>query len=244
MPIHAPRLPTSVPWLNVERPLTQEELLGRLVILDFWTYCCINCLHTLPVLARLEARFSKEPVVFIGVHSPKFHNERDETMVREAVRRYGVTHPVIVDDGRRIWSEYAVKAWPTLVVVDPFGNVLGDAPGEPQLDVFDNMIRTILAGYRARDIGLATEPLPLRPEAGEAGALAYPTKLVAGRDRLYVSDAGHNQIVELEPRAQGPLREVRRFGTGRADHDDGFEPAFDHPQGLALDEGAGVLWVA
>lgn len=183
-------------------------------------------------------------MAFIGVHSPKFPNERDELMVREALRRHGIGHPVVVDAGHRIWSEYAVRAWPTLVVIDPFGNVLGEAPGEPDFDTFARLLDTLLDDYRKRGFELASDPLPVRPESAAPGALSYPTKLVAAGDRLYVADTGHHQIVELALRSEGSAEELRRFGTGRQDMDDGFEPAFDHPIGLALDPGGELLWIA
>jgi len=197
------------------------------------------------VLARVEKQLAGEPVLFIGVHSPKFPNERDEAMVREAVRRYGVTHPVVVDSGHRIWQEFGVRAWPTLVVIDPFGYVLGDAPGEAEAEPLRELLEKLLAMYRDQGAPLATEPLPVRPEPPAAGALAHPGKLLVAGERLYVADTGHHQIVELSL-AGTPARELRRFGAGAPGLLDG--PAeralFSHPNGLALDAAAGVLWVA
>ncbi|MGH8929083.1 MAG: hypothetical protein ACRDZO_00185 [Egibacteraceae bacterium] len=124
----------------------------------------MNCLHTLPVLAAVERQLAGEPVVFVGVHSPKFPTEGDAEMVRQAIRRHGVTHPVAVDTGFKVWREYAVRAWPTLVLVGPDGVVLGAASGEPDqgplLSVLtetlqryeDHLVRGPAAG--ARDLGL------------------------------------------------------------------------------------------
>ena len=111
-------------WFNVAAPLSLAALRGKLVILDFWTFCCINCLHILPSLRRVEEAFPDE-VVVIGVHSPKFAAEREAANVAAAIARYGIAHPVIHDPDFRLWREYAVRAWPTLIFVSPDGRVIG-----------------------------------------------------------------------------------------------------------------------
>ena len=199
------------------------------------------------MLARVERRLRDESFVVIGVHSPKFPNEKDERMVREAVRRHGVTHPVVVDSGHRVWQQYAIRAWPTLVVIGPDGRVLGAASGEPDEQPLEDVVRTVLAKSREAGIALSTAPLPLRPEPAPAGTFAYPGKVAAGAHRLYVADTGHNQVVELEvlPRSSG-VRERRRFGDGVPALIDGAGASarFAHPQGLALDHAGHTLWVA
>src|SRR3954469_5974373 len=95
--IRAPEIEPSVAWLNTNRPITMKELRGQLVILDFWTYCCVNCMHVIPVLRALEERHAKDPVVVLGVHSAKFEGEKDAARIAEAMRRYDVRHPVVVD---------------------------------------------------------------------------------------------------------------------------------------------------
>jgi thiol-disulfide isomerase/thioredoxin len=246
MATHAPELPTDVPWLNVTRPLTPADLAGRVVILDFWTYCCINCLHTLHVLARLERKLAGEPVVFIGVHSPKFVNERDEVMVREAVRRHGVTHPVLLDSRHSAWRQYGIHSWPTLVLIDPLGRIAGQASGEPDEEPLEGVVVRILEAARGKGVALATERLPLSLPRPARGSLAYPGKVLARFDRLFVADTGHHQIVEMELLSEGGARERRRFGEGMPGLLDGAADVarFCHPNGLALDEQAGILWVA
>ena len=171
------------------------------------------------MLAGLERELEDEPFLVVGVHSPKFTNERDETMVREAVRRYGVTHPVVVDPGRSIWDEWGVNAWPTLVVVDETGEVVAAGSGEPDPDALRAVVRDLLPATRPA-------PLPLRPEPAPPGSLSYPGKVIAAGDRLYVADTGHGQVVEADLDGN----ERRRL--------DGFR----HPNGLALADG--VLYVA
>src|SRR3569623_2533354 len=115
--VRAPEFPAGLEWLNVDRPLTLAGLRGKVVVLDFWTSCCINCMPILPRLQQLEERFPEELVV-IGVHSAKFHAEKEPYNLRQAVMRLNVQHPVVNDRGFLLWRAYATRAWPTVVVID------------------------------------------------------------------------------------------------------------------------------
>src|SRR5438067_1692741 len=102
-----PSLEGGIGWINTAGPIRLEELKGKVVLLDFWTYCCINCHHVLPDLARLEEKYKNELVV-IGVHSPKFFAERDSANIRQKVREYGIKHPVVNDANQVIWDRFGV----------------------------------------------------------------------------------------------------------------------------------------
>lgn len=115
--VRAPELPQNQPWLNTDYPLSIKRLKGRVVILDFWTYCCINCLHVLPELKYLEQKY-KDSLTVIGVHSAKFDNEKETENIRQAILRYDIEHPVLVDNGFKVWQQYAVRAWLTLMVIN------------------------------------------------------------------------------------------------------------------------------
>jgi len=182
------------------------------------------------VLAAVEREFEDQPFVAIGVHSPKFPTERDEHAVREAVRRYGVTHPIVVDSGMRVWQEYGINAWPTIVLVDAKGYVVGAGSGEPDAATLSKAIRQVLEAGE-RDGALSDRPLPLAPEALPPGAVSYPGKVIVHGDRIIVADTGHDQIVVCD--ADG--RELDRLGDGRAGMSDGDATAarFRHPNGLA-----------
>ena len=116
--VQAPELEAGSSWLNTDRPLRLADLRGKVVLLDFWTYCCINCMHVIPDLKKLEAKYANELVV-IGVHSAKFTNEGESENIRQAILRYEIEHPVVNDREFRIWRQYGARAWPTLVVIDP-----------------------------------------------------------------------------------------------------------------------------
>jgi hypothetical protein len=184
------------------------------------------------VLAAVERELEDEAFVAVGVHSPKFPNERDADAVRDAVRRYGVTHPVVVDSGMRIWQSFGVSAWPTLVLVDARGYLIGAGSGEPEAAALLRSIRGVL-DENAHDGHLDPRPLPLRLEPVQAGTLAYPGKVIAPDDRVIVADTGHNQIVVCD--AGGA--ETARLGNPEGGFIDGEADSarFRHPNGLALD---------
>jgi DNA-binding beta-propeller fold protein YncE len=189
------------------------------------------------VLAAVERELADEPVVVIGVHSPKFPAEGDAALVRDAVRRHGVGHPVVVDTGHDMWSQYGIRAWPTLVIVGADGVIVGASSGEPDVGPLLATLRGVLDAQA--DL-LVRAPLPLRVEPPPPGALAFPGGLAVGDDGgIWVADTGHHQVVELAPDGA----ERRRIGSGRPRLADGVpdEAAFAHPHGLALAGGRLVV---
>src|SRR5262245_17952912 len=123
--IKAPDFPAGMEWLNTTRPLKLAEMRGKLVLLDFWTFCCINCMHVIPDLKYLKKKYAGQPVLVIGVHSAKFTHEKETASIRQAVLRHRIEHPVVVDSDFAVWQAYTVRAWPTLVLIDPEGYLLG-----------------------------------------------------------------------------------------------------------------------
>lgn len=188
------------------------------------------------MLAAVEQELADEPVVVVGVHSPKFPTEGDGALVREAVRRHGVTHPVVVDTGHAVRDAYGVRSWPTLVVVRPDGTIRGTASGEPDRGPLVALLREVLAEQPER---LVRDPLPLRPGAPVDGALAHPGGIVViagsgGQDEAFVvADTGHHQLVVCA--ADGTER--RRIGAGAPGLVDGAPRVarLRHPHGLAID---------
>ena len=250
MAVRAPDLTAADgTWFNTAAPLTFAALRGRVVVLDFWTLCCVNCLHALPALARLEAAFPRE-VAVVGIHSPKFPHERDPAAVGADIDRLGIADPVLLDPHRRLWDQYAVRAWPTLVFIDNTGEtggyVLGDRSGEPDADepirVVGRMVRQAKSTGALRP-GPSPSALASRPAGGR---FRYPGKLrpIPGRPAdgacWVLADAGHHQVVLLDD--AGAV--VARIGSGVAGRDDGspLRAGFRDPQGVAAD--AEAIWVA
>ena len=127
-------------WLNTGgTSYSIAELRGRFVLLDFWTFCCVNCLHVLDELRPLEERYAEELLV-VGVHSPKFEHEADPDALAAAVERYDVRHPVLDDPDLVTWQAYTARAWPTLVLVDPEGYVVAQYAGEGHAHAVDALL--------------------------------------------------------------------------------------------------------
>jgi thiol-disulfide isomerase/thioredoxin len=232
-PVRAPEIARpAMTWFNVAAPLSLADLRGRIVILDFWTFCCINCMHVLPSLHRVEQRFPDE-VAVIGVHSPKFFAEREPENVAAAIARYGISHPVVHDPNMTLWREYAVRAWPTLVFLDPEGYVIGQFSGEPDPDRLIEAVGDLVEQAREHRV---LEPAPLLVETAPApaGRLAFPGKIKALPGGGWaITDAGHHRIVVADE--QGG--ELARYGSGQAGFADGAagEAMFRDPQGLVAD---------
>jgi DNA-binding beta-propeller fold protein YncE len=243
-PIAAPSLDGATAWLNVAAPVTIEQLTGKVVILDFWTYGCINCMHVLRDLQTLEARFPDELVV-IGVHSPKFPNERDTDHLKRILVRYQIEHPVANDADHHIWRRYGAQAWPTRVIVDPAGNLVGTAMGEGNLEGFVSAVRTVIRVFDERgEISRAPLPLDLERHRHADRPLLYPGKVLADEasGRLFIADSNHNRIV-VTTRA-GAL--IETIGSGLQGDNDGIfaQARFNRPQGLALAAHDDLLYVA
>jgi thiol-disulfide isomerase/thioredoxin len=232
--IHAPDLVGATAWLNVDRAPSIRDLRGQVVILDFWTYCCINCLHVLPVLRDLEERHRDDPLVVIGVHSAKFDAEKDAAHILQAMQRYGVSHPVAVDGDLELWSRYAVRSWPTLIVIAPDGTLAAVAPGEPDPAALEALVSEQLSRARANGT-LAPGPLRLlHPERRDERTLSFPGKVAAtSHGRIVISDSGHHRVLLLG--ADGAVQDA--IGSGLRGHREGpfAEAALDDPQGLVLD---------
>ncbi|MDG6027676.1 MAG: redoxin domain-containing protein [Candidatus Brocadia sp.] len=230
----AAELTGGTAWLNVSRPLTMAELKGKVVLLDFWTYCCINCMHIIPDLKKLEAKYPNELVV-IGVHSAKFENERDADNIRQAILRYEIEHPVVNDSNFTIWDAYGARAWPTLVLIDPDGYVVGSDTGEGHYEILDKLTGQLISEYRSKNL-LRDTPLPLALEKYKLGdsPLSFPGKVLADEvsNRLFIADSGHNRIVITN--LEGEMLDIA--GSGKAGTNDGAYPdaCFNHPQGMAL----------
>ncbi|MBI5126139.1 MAG: redoxin domain-containing protein, partial [Planctomycetes bacterium] len=232
--IRAPEFPEGMEWLNTDRPLRVADLRGKFVLLDFWTYCCINCMHVIPELKRLEKGYPTELVV-IGVHSAKFSNERLTENIRQAILRYEIGHPVVNDKEMQIWQSYAVRSWPTLVLIDPEGYVIGAYSGEGNYEAIDRRLRESLAYFRPRGV-VKEEPLNLSLERDRLGPspLSFPGKILADplKDRLFISDSNHNRIVI----ATGEGKVIDVAGSGEIGRADGpfSQASFFRPQGMAL----------
>lgn len=239
--VRAPEL-SGRGWLNTGgRSLRLADLRGKVVLLDFWTFCCVNCLHVLDELRPLEEKYA-DVLVVVGVHSPKFVHEADPQALASAVERYDVHHPVLDDPDLVTWRQYAVRAWPTLAVVDPEGYVVAQLSGEGHAHALDALVGRLVSEHAAkgtlhRGSGPYVAPTP------EPSTLRFPSKVVRlPNGTLLVADAGHHSVAEVAPDAETL---VRRIGSGTPGLlDGGPEVAcFQEPNGLCLlpDDVAGAV---
>lgn len=246
--VRAPQFPRDRTWINTPDPLSLRDLRGTVVLLDFWTYGCINCLHVLPDLDWLEQKYGDQLVV-IGVHTPKFAHEQSETAVQQAIQRYDIQHPVINDCDRTLWNQYAVRAWPTLVVIDTNGYITLQVSGEGHLERIDREIASLL-GHNPDFVQIPTDSLPQTdsprhlPVTAQSVNLFYPGGIWVDEtsDRMFIADTGHHRIAIAT--LDGNLQAV--IGTGQSGWQDGdFATAqFTMPQGLTFDTVQQRLYVA
>jgi cytochrome c biogenesis protein CcdA/thiol-disulfide isomerase/thioredoxin len=203
----APEFSETEDWFNTgagghsNHPLSMSGLRGHVVLIDFWTYTCINCLRTLPYLEAWSSTYGPRGLVIVGVHTPEFAFEHEASNVAEAIRRLGIRYPVVQDNEYGTWNAYGNQSWPADYLVDASGQVRYAAIGEGDYDKTESAIRALLAEAGAR-----------------VGAMSHPTGAIApsleATPETYLGTA----------RAQGWVN-VPKAGV----HDYGAPPAGDLP---------------
>ncbi len=228
--IRAPELPEKLEWFNTEQPLTLAAQRGKVVLLDFWSSCSINCMHALADLRYLEKKYP-ETLTVIGVHSPKFENERIGSQVQKAINRCHIRYPVANDPTFQLWRAYGIKAWPSVILIDPEGYVVGVLRGEGRRKQLVDLISKHLDDAEEKGV-LKRSPTPVALKPEPASMLRFPGKVLATRNNLYIADSGRNRI--LETYHDGKIRRV--FGSAASGMLDGAESAamFDNPQGMVV----------
>lgn len=231
----------SPEWLNTSRSLNAEDLKGRVILVDFWTYCCINCIHIMPQLKELEERFGDKLTV-IGVHSGKFDNEKNTQNIREAMMRYGIKHPVVNDESFKIWRTFGVRSWPTLVLINQEGQLKNVWSGEGDFKVISAEIEKLVADK------LVSTPLPIELERDKlpASTLHFPSKMdvgmFEGQKVFFVSDSSNHRILMVNSDTH---KVIHQIGTQEDGDKDGlFDKAqLSAPHGVLYD-GVSKLYIA
>jgi thiol-disulfide isomerase/thioredoxin len=231
--VRAPELVGRGGWLNTGgKAYSIHDLRGRFVLLDFWTFCCVNCLHVIDELRPLEVKYADQ-LVIVGVHSPKFVHEADHDSVVAAVERYDVHHPVLDDPDLTTWGAYAVRAWPTLALVDPEGYVVAQFSGEGHAHGIDALLAELIAEHEGKGTLHSGDGTYVAPEL-RCTTLRFPAKvIVLPTGTLLVADAGHHSLAELEPDGETL---IRRIGSGARGLLDGASHSarYNEPNGLCL----------
>lgn len=240
---NAPEFAKGLDWINTKNPITIKSLRGKFVLIDFWTYACINCMHIIPDLKRLEEKYKNELVV-IGVHSAKFKTEKETDNIRSAVLRYDIEHPVVNDKDFKIWGEYGAQAWPTIVVINTEGKIIEEYSGEGFYKDLDIKLSEAIQEAKEYNI-LNTKSLSFQLEKNKVNhkQLAFPSKIYADEktDTLFISDSNNNRIIIMDLK-NNEIKDV--IGKGSIGREDGsFENSeFNHPQGLYYKDN--ILYIA
>jgi len=221
--------PLGLDWLNVSRPLTLEDIKGRIVILDFWTYGCINCFHANAKLKKIKQQY-QDKVLIISVHVPKFENEKNLKTLAKNLIRYEMHHPVLNDIDRQLAKAYQVKAWPSFVILDKQARIVGKTVGESRVWLIKKAIVKLMT---EEEDNPEPSPIPLFLEKNKTSDLLLsPSKIAINKAFVAISDSLHHRII-LASHA-GKILQI--YGTGQAGFIDGSpnKVQFNQPQGLAF----------
>jgi cytochrome c biogenesis protein CcdA/thiol-disulfide isomerase/thioredoxin len=186
-PYPAPEIVGIQEWIN-SKPLKIADLRGKVVLIDFWTYSCINCVRTLPAITKWDAKYRDKGLIIIGVHSPEFEFEKKLANVKAATEKYGIHYPVALDSNLRTFANFNNQYWPAHYLIDKSGNVVYTHFGEGDYDVTENNIRTLLG------VGPETAPIEAPAESSSSSFMQTPeTYLGYARAQSF---AGHEAAAD------------------------------------------------
>lgn len=221
-------------WLNVSRPVTANDMKDKFLLLDFWTYGCINCMQIAPDLEKLEETFGDKLLV-LGIHSAKFKGEQDSARILSAAKRFGLNHPVVNDSDFAIWKSFGVEAWPTLVLLGPDGSEISRYSGEGHREDLKNDIEKNIASIPAATESKKVASLAPVPENDMP--LAFPSRILPAHsepygDVLWIADTGHNRLIAIDK--LGKIKVT--VGSGERGLNDGTlaTAQFNKPHGMEI----------
>lgn len=236
--VRAPELPKNLEWFNTDVPMTLQSQRGKAVLLVFWTSSSINCQNMFADLHYLQKKFP-DALTVIGIHTPRFASEKRGPQVQKAINRYHLRHPVASDPKFQLWRAYGVKAWPSYILIDPEGYVIGIMRGEGRRKQLDELIAGHIDAAEQKGV-LVRSPSPLAAKPEVKSELSFPGKVLATRNHLYIADSGHNRV--LETYHDGKIRRVFGCSTAGLLDGEGESALFDSPQGLV--QAGDFLYVA
>lgn len=229
--VNAPEINTKYGWLNTDKALSLKDFKGKILLLDFWTFGCINCQHIIPDLKKLEKEYEKELVV-IGVHSAKFESEKTNNNIRKAILKFGIEHPVVNDADYDVWESYGIKAWPTVVLISPDGKVVGQHAGEGIYKPVKQNIDLLIKQYGDK---INREPVAFKLEKSkEANTfLKFPSKMISDDSgHIWFADSGNNRVLKIN--SEGKILDIIGKGNEGFENGDFAAATFYEPHGLAL----------
>ena len=237
--------PEGLSWINTASPLSLQELRGHVILLDFWTYSCINCINVIPDIKSLELKYQEQPFVIIGVHSPKYDNEKSVENVKAAIKRYKIDYPVIVDNDCLLCDKYGIKSRPSFILISTNGKIIGAASGEGKKDLLNSVITSALVQGKNENT-LAKERINLTVTADDETLLAFPRGIEIDTEGkfLFIADSSHNRIIQIELMQPDKGKIINVIGNKEPGLQDGTYgiARFYQPQGLEYHKG--LLFVA
>jgi len=227
---HLPEVPDQLYWFNVDSPVRLSEQKGRVILLNFNTYCSLHCQHVVADLNYLVDKYPNK-LVIIGIHGPRFPAERNAEHVRNAISRNHIRHPVIHDPDYRLWKRFGVHSGPTLGVIDTRGDIMGSVSGEGNRDKLERIVSSLFA-RASQEAAELRAPYVLTQPSESDRPLLFPDKILATENRVYIADSGHNRVLATSP--QGHI--LHQYGDGNPGFIDGngFSAAFYAPQGMVI----------
>lgn len=227
----APEFPDQVEWLNVDSPVRLGQQRGSVVLLAFGAWSSVPCQHMLSDLDYLENRY-RDNLAIIGIHAARFPHEKSRDHLQKAIHRNHIRYPVINDPELQLSHVYGIRKWPSIVVIDTSGLIVGALTGEGKRARLDQIIRTLLENRRQHLSVVRDQPEDRKCDRDAAGPLSFPGKVLVSGSRIYIADSGHNRI--LETTQHGHV--VRQFGSDGGGFNDGsgMGAAFSNPQGMVL----------
>lgn len=228
--------PQNTQWINTSSPISLKDLKGKIVLLYFWKYSSINCIHALVDIKKLEKKWKNE-LVIIGIHTPKFSAEKNKENLRQAILRNEIEHPIINDIDFTIWRQYQISSWPTFVLIDPKGMVVGVQSGESIYEGFDKILSGMVEEFNSYRLISITpnKSISLENKKITNHTLSFPGKLILNETgtELFVSDTNHHRILRIDTQTRKILDTI---GNGKPGFKDGnFSGAmFQRPMGLTL----------
>jgi thiol-disulfide isomerase/thioredoxin len=213
--VTAPELTGGGPWIN-SKPLTVRGLRGKVVLIDFWDYTCVNCIRTFPYIKEWYRRYSPLGLVIIGVHTPEFDFAKQPKNVEQAAKRFGLKYPIVLDNDYAIWHAFHNQYWPRHYLIDKNGVIIYDHIGEGGYEHTEAQIQRALREIDPH----ARLPKVMEPVRGpdKPGAVCYPTtpELYAGHDRGVLGNPeGYRPGLEVNYLDPGHHRDGEIYAAGR-----------------------------
>jgi len=235
MPVNrlkAPEIPEFVDWFNSDQPIKISDQFGKVVLLEFWTTSHVNCEQLLLDSNYLEKKY-RDGLTVIGIHAPKYPYEQDSKHLEAAINRHKVNHPVVQDSSYQLMKKYGVRDWPTVILIDPEGFIIGALRGDSNREQIESLIQQQLMLAEQKNIRQYNKTV-LTEQALHGNELSYPSRIYVKENKIFISDSGHNRIVEVN--LNGTV--CRSFGSFHPGLLDGHESdaLFNNPQGMELIE--------